>query len=483
MLVEPSAKRLPARRAFVREIERGRDATGHERTLFTPQAGPTTAALLVGAIAAAGLQQGGFFTRGQVAAGALVAAAVVSTARLRWGRADLRAPLLTTGLLAAWALFGAVPDGSTASAVREALLLGGLATVLVVCGALSEAGRRLLLFGLLGFGVLVAMTGWAGVVWRVQPWALPGQGLWRAASTISYANATAAVVVPLALVTLALLTTRRRSIALSLILMVLLLSLALTLSRAGALAMMVGVALLVVARGWRVLLAGVAPLLGVLVAGGGLLPSLPVATQPRPVLAILSLFAGLAVTTVFVGWGRHRGPAAAVTLILIASVCTVSIAGQASIRKAGERVWHHRVHTSSPNRSATSAAALRLLSAHPLTGVGPGRLRLETRDGGRLRVQHYTHNEYVQVLAELGVIGAALLAALVACIGRLVWRSPLRRSCPELWAGALAAGAAAAVHAGFDFVWHVPVVPLTLAALIGLMVASAEGGPNERRPS
>ena len=31
---------------------------------------------------------------------------------------------------------------------------------------------------------------------------------------------------------------------------------------------------------------------------------------------------------------------------------------------------------------------------------------------------------------------------------------------------------AAAVHAGFDFDWHVPLIPLTLAALVGVVVGS-----------
>jgi 4-amino-4-deoxy-L-arabinose transferase-like glycosyltransferase len=98
-------------------------------------------------------------------------------------------------------------------------------------------------------------------------------------------------------------------------------------------------------------------------------------------------------------------------------------------------------------------------------------------------VQQYVHDEYIQVLAEVGAIGAALLAAVIAGIARLLWRS--RPRAPVLWAGVLGACAAAAVGAGFDFVWHVPVVLLTVAALVGLAVAPAtsedEGGLRERR--
>ena len=100
-------------------------------------------------------------------------------------------------------------------------------------------------------------------------------------------------------------------------------------------------------------------------------------------------------------------------------------------------------------------------------------------------MQQYVHNEYVQTLAEVGAIGAALLAALLATTLRLLWRSRASERAPVFWAGTVAACAAAVVHAGFDFVWHVPVVPLTLAVLIGLAVkpvtSTNDGDPTERR--
>ena len=100
-------------------------------------------------------------------------------------------------------------------------------------------------------------------------------------------------------------------------------------------------------------------------------------------------------------------------------------------------------------------------------------------------MQQYVHNEYVQTLAEVGAIGAALLAALLATTLRLLWRSRSSERASVFWAGTAAACAAAVVHAGFDFVWHVPVVPLTLAVLIGLAVkpvtSTNDGDPAERR--
>ena len=69
-----------------------------------------------------------------------------------------------------------------------------------------------------------------------------------------------------------------------------------------------------------------------------------------------------------------------------------------------------------------------------------------------------------RVLAALGVLRlAALPVALAGAVGH-----PRRwAASPGLWAGIAAALVAAAVHGGFDFLWHVPAVVLVCAALAG----------------
>lgn len=429
------------------------------------------ALFLLGAVAAAAFAQGGFFARGQLAATALLAAAVVAALPLRRSASpELRAPLAAGGLLAAWMVIRAVPGGSPAAAIRAALLLLGLATVIVLCRRLDRSGKRLVLAGLLGVGVFVSLVGWAGVVWRLEPWALPSEGLWRAASTLTYANATSAVLVPLLLVALALLSRRPRSLPLALVLAVLLTGVAATLSRAAALALLVGLGVLLLAGGWVVLRALVVPLIGATVAFLGLVPSLPASAEPRPGVAVAALVGGMGITAALV---RRRG-SGRTALVLALLLAAVLVVGSGSIREAGLRVWDGRANLDSPNRSRGALEALRVAAEHPVTGVGTGSVVVQTTDRrGRLQVQQYIHNEYLQLLAELGAIGAVLLAALLAGVARLLWRSRPLGSATALWAGVLAACAAAAVHAGFDFVWHVPAVPLTLAVLIGLVVGPA----------
>jgi 4-amino-4-deoxy-L-arabinose transferase-like glycosyltransferase len=70
------------------------------------------------------------------------------------------------------------------------------------------------------------------------------------------------------------------------------------------------------------------------------------------------------------------------------------------------------------------------------------------------------------VLAELGAVGGLLLAVLLVVIIRRLHHA--RSGNAAVAAGALAATTALAVHAGFDFVWHIPAIPLLAAALVGL---------------
>ena len=123
---------------------------------------------------------------------------------------------------------------------------------------------------------------------------------------------------------------------------------------------------------------------------------------------------------------------------------------------------------------------------HPLNGVGFGALSFQRRQAnGSVRVQQYVHDEYLQTLVQEGAIGLGLLVVLLAGLGRVLWRSRPPRSSDALWAGAVAAAGAAALHAGFDFVWHVPAVPLMVAALIGLATAPTAriGRAADRRES
>jgi hypothetical protein len=431
----------------------------------------TSGLVLLLALAAAAFGQGAYFSAVRWFVVALLGVAVVlALAARQLPATDLRDGLVLPGvLLAGWALVRAWAAGSPASGIGWALFGAGTVAVVVVSRRLGTTARGMLLGGLLTIGVAVALSGWLGVALHMRPWGLPSQGLWRAASTLTYANATAGLLVPLALVALARLTATPRAIPLSLAAMCLLTGTGAALSRAGVAALGAGLVVLCWLIGPRqVLRAGAVPAVGAAVALLGLLPSLRVAAPARPEFAAVAMAAGLAV--VFLAQ-RYTGWTLALPVIgaaLAAAAFLIVLAPQ--VHDAVHVLTIARLTLASPARSGEAAAAIRVIASHPLAGVGPGHALRWTSPGGVVYVDQYAHDEYLQILTDLGVVGAALVAVFLVTAGRLLCRARSRSADRALWAGAVAAAIAFAVHSGFDFIWQVPAIPLTVAAIVGLAV-------------
>jgi hypothetical protein len=423
------------------------------------------------ALAAAAFGQGAFFSAVRWFVVALLAVAVVlALAARQLPAADLRDGLVLAGvLIASWALVRAWAAGSPANGIGWALFGAGTVAVVVVSRRLGAAARGMLLGGLLTVGVAVALSGWLGVALHMRPWGLPSQGLWRAASTLTYANATAGLLVPLALVALACLTATPRAIPLSLAAMCLLTGTGAAFSRAGFAALGAGPLVLCWLLGpQRVLRAVAVPAVGTAVALLGLFPSLRVAAPARPEFAAVAMAAGLAAVILA---QRYTGWKLALPVIgaaLAAAAFLIALAPQ--VRDAVHVLTIARLTLASPARSGESAAAIRVIASHPLVGVGPGHALRWTSPGGVVSVDQYAHDEYLQVLTDLGIVGGALVAALLVAAGRLLWRARSRPADRALWAGAVAAVIAFAVHSGFDFIWQVPAIPLTVAAIVGIAI-------------
>jgi len=430
---------------------------------------------LLAALAAAAFGRGAFSGTVQwfVVALILVAFALALGARAV-PVADLTGVFFLTGLaLALWALLRAAAAGTPASGVSWALFGAGTAAVVCVCRRLDAASREMLLRGLLAVGAAVAMTGWLGVALHQRPWGLPSQGLWRAASTLTYANATAAFLVPLALVALACLTATPRSAFFSLTATSLLAGAGAALSRAGVAALAAGLLVLCLALGTRATArAAAGPVVGAGVVLLGLLPSVHAASPGRPLVAGTAAAAGLVIAVL-----APRVPLPAL-LLPVAGAALVAVLIMVYRAPAAHSAIHTitrvRFSLSSPARSGEASAALHIFERHPLAGVGPGHATLRwTGPGGGLRVDRFAHDEYLQVLADLGLAGAALVATFMVTGGRLLWRARPARSDRQqraAWAGAVAGVTAFVLHSGFDFIWQVPAIPLAVGAIVGLTV-------------
>ena len=94
------------------------------------------------------------------------------------------------------------------------------------------------------------------------------------------------------------------------------------------------------------------------------------------------------------------------------------------VHGAVRALTHARFTLASPDRSGEAAAALHVIERHPVAGVGPGHGTLRwIGPGDGLRVHRFDHDGYLQVLTDLGVIGAVLAAAFLAAVGQLLWRA------------------------------------------------------------
>lgn len=132
--------------------------------------------------------------------------------------------------------------------------------------------------------------------------------------------------------------------------------------------------------------------------------------------------------------------------------------------------------------------ALALWTKAPLTGVGLGAFEpvfnAHKSFHGEGTFLH-AENEYVQWLVESGVAGTACAIALLAAAVRFMTKpnDPRRFAKSEFYYGALAALAAFAVHAFFEFVTQVMSLALFAALLGGLMAGLKEraSGPAVKR--
>jgi O-antigen ligase len=467
---------------------RGNAWATHNRALTRePTAGlPFHALVLVTALAAGAVAQGGYYLPGRVLVAVLVAAAVGTALLVRpaWPRSW---PLLFACVaLATWAWVRALAEGRGRAAVPTMLTVAVLAAAVFVVERTDGRLRRWYAAGAVAIGVLIAVTGWIGVAAHWHRWAVLDNAFWRAGGTITYPNALAALLVAFALLAFALLRAQPRSLALTAAAYLLLVGLGATISRAGVLAFLVGLLVLAALTGVRATLVQVAPaVLGAVVAFAALAPSLVATAPARPAVALAGMAGGMGVAFGLTRFRPRVGVAAVLaTVLLVGAGLVWAVARDAGGADATLRVLvERRVTVESSGRSGALRAVGDLVSQRPIIGVGPGHVAFSwTGPDGRIMSARYAHDEYLQVLVELGAVGLALLIAVIVAAAATI-RAGRRSVDPApLWAGAVAAVTAVAVHSGFDFLWQLPVIPLTVGLLVGLAAPTSTADNTSNEP-
>jgi O-antigen ligase len=200
---------------------------------------------------------------------------------------------------------------------------------------------------------------------------------------------------------------------------------------------------------------------------------MPSGGNARPVLATLGLAFGAALALF-----AQRVPA---KVLLAAGGCALLAIVASGMTPSG--TLSGRESVDSPDRAHEWKAALDLAASHPVTGVGPGNAVFTWQDeDGTLRAVSFAHDEPLQVLASEGVVGAFIVIGGLAITGYWATRIFRRLGPRDRWVGACAVpgGVAIATQGLFDFVWHVPLIPVLGAALVGLMASGTPTGPSTR---
>ena len=131
-----------------------------------------------------------------------------------------------------------------------------------------------------------------------------------------------------------------------------------------------------------------------------------------------------------------------------------------------------------PGRAVLWRAAIRMIAAHPMTGVGPDNFRLEYGDYAGIAnfdSRVHSNNMYLEVIAGTGVVGGlAFLWLMWRASGRILALC-LRRDL-ALGAGVAAAGIAIAAHGIVDAFLGFTATYILIAITLGLAVASSSMG-------
>jgi hypothetical protein len=412
------------------------------------------AATVYGLLVVEGYREGGFWPADALIVA--VAALVVLGVAVKLVPLDRRSALLVASViaLAGWWLVRAC----TAETARAFLPLGasmlGFATAFVAVRPLVGRARELAGLGVACLGAVGALIGFAGLVWRWYPMAIPTQTLWRISTTLTYSDAAGLVLGMCLLVALGV----RRCPPLTRVAVCLCAGgLLATQSRGAYIAFLVAVVIVP----WRRSVQMAVPLAAGVALGVAAIASSPETTTVPWLSGVVVIACGVAAIC---SWdpGSYRGPLLVWVgfLALLAALLVAALAG-----------LHHEIGLralapSDQDRSSEWSAAVRQWESAPVVGVGPDRLLVFHAADGTFA--HFAHNEYLQVAADAGGVGLALFLLVAGFATRVIRRFDLLSSCAT---SALVCGA---VAGALDFDWHLSFVGLLAGWCCGL--AAVKGG-------
>lgn len=169
----------------------------------------------------------------------------------------------------------------------------------------------------------------------------------------------------------------------------------------------------------------------------------------------------------------------------------LNVAGQAGVDKNAFQVmlWRSGSMTSGYEYQQGSfsirlvmwKATVRMIQARPFSGVGAGAweadIPLYQTEGSQLETDYYVHNEFLQLLAEYGLVGWVMLLWLLGYLSLSAWRTVRDRS-PEgkaeapLRAMVLTSLLAFLIVSNAGFPWRLAATGAIFALSLGILAAS-----------
>jgi O-antigen ligase len=195
-------------------------------------------------------------------------------------------------------------------------------------------------------------------------------------------------------------------------------------------------------------------------------------------LSSLFVMGALLLGTTQLGWvirsRRRRWVGVGIVAALVLAGC-VLLPPERLIQRFGEFFSPDELTTEL--RTTFAAETIPLIRAYPLFGCGLGGYETafsRFKITGMLLTVDFVHNDYLQLLAELGLVGFLIGAALAFSVVRMALRGAVKSSDHEARYFAVAcvgALAAIALHSLADFNLYIPANAMLLAWIAGMTVA------------
>lgn len=199
--------------------------------------------------------------------------------------------------------------------------------------------------------------------------------------------------------------------------------------------------------------------------------------------AILAMSAGLSVTALIIAF-RHRAVWGILLLCLMLAGGTVLLIHSPAVRERLQGIHNPGEISSVQSRLAEWRESLRVWPCYPVLGAGMNALRMvypQTRQTSVSARLVASENEYIQLLAEGGLLGVGLALALIWALSHRI-RHSLTPPSSVISIAVTGALTVTSIHCLFDFPAHLPLYALVLGSLVGLLISPEPAAEGSERP-